>query len=61
MRAAAAFRRSRRAMESAETTRLATERPLRQRHLPLRLVAGLTASDIDLMAGVLAESEADRG
>ena len=61
IRAAAAFRRSRRAMESAEINRLANEMPLRQLHLPLRLVAGLTASDIDLMADVLAESEADRG
>jgi arsenite-transporting ATPase len=65
IRDAAAFRRSRRAMESTEIKRLASEMPLTQLHLPARLVAGLTSADIDLMADVLAESEAasavDRG
>jgi anion-transporting ArsA/GET3 family ATPase len=65
IRDAAAFRRSRRAMESAEIKRLASEMPLTQLHLPARLVAGLRSADIDLMADVLAESEAasaaDRG
>jgi arsenite-transporting ATPase len=65
IRDAAAFRRSRRAMESTEIKRLASEMPLAQLHLPARLVAGLTSADIDLMADVLAESEAaseaDRG
>jgi arsenite/tail-anchored protein-transporting ATPase len=61
IRAAAAFRRSRRAMESIEIKRLANEMPLAQLHLPARLVAGLTSADIDLMADVLTESEAHRG
>ena len=65
LRDAAAFRRSRRAMESTEIKRLASEMPLAQLHLPARLVAGLTSADIDLMTDVLAESEAaseaDRG
>lgn len=69
IRAAAEFRRSRRAMENTELRRLANEMPLAQLHLPARLVAGLTSADIDLMADVLeklvvesvAESEADRG
>jgi len=69
LRAAASFRRARRAMESNEIGRLANEMPLAQLHLPARLVAGLTSADIDLMADVLAESvtasvtesEADRG
>jgi arsenite/tail-anchored protein-transporting ATPase len=65
IRDAAAFRRSRRAMESTEIKRLAREMPLTQLRLPSRLVAGLTSADIDLMADVLAESEAasaaDRG
>jgi arsenite/tail-anchored protein-transporting ATPase len=65
IRDAAAFRRSRRAMESTEIKRLAREMPLTQLRLPARLVAGLTSADIDLMADVLAESEAasaaDRG
>ena len=61
IRAASAFRRSRRAMESTEINRLATEMPLTQLHFPARLVAGLTSADIDLMADVLNESEPDRG
>jgi arsenite-transporting ATPase len=61
IRAAAAFRRSRRAMEDTEIRRLASEMPLTQLHLPARLVAGLTAADIDLLADALTESEADRG
>ena len=61
IRAAAAFRRSRRAIENTEIRRLASEMPLTQLHLPARLVAGLTAADIDLLADALTESEADRG
>jgi hypothetical protein len=61
IRAAAAFRRSRRAMEDTEIRRLASEMPLTQLHLPARLVAGLTAADIDLLADALTESEADCG
>ncbi|MFT4615897.1 MAG: ArsA family ATPase [Acidimicrobiales bacterium] len=65
IRAAAAFRRSRRAIENTEIRRLASEMPLVQLHIPARLVAGLTSADIDLMADALTESEAaseaDRG
>jgi arsenite-transporting ATPase len=65
IRAAAAFRRSRRAMENTEIRRLASQMPLVQLHIPARLVAGLTSADIDLMADALTESEAaseaDRG
>ena len=61
IRAAAAFRRSRRAMEDTEIRRLASEMPLTQLHLPARLVAGLMAADIDLLADALTESEADCG
>ncbi|MEJ6722876.1 MAG: ArsA family ATPase [Ilumatobacter sp.] len=58
IRAAAAFRRSRRAIENTEIRRLASEMPLVQLHIPARLVAGLTSADIDLMADALTESEA---
>tara|TARA_R110002110_G_scaffold195388_3_gene404892 strand:- start:1489 stop:2121 length:633 start_codon:yes stop_codon:yes gene_type:complete len=61
IRAAAAFRRSRRAMENTEIRRLASQMPLVQLHIPARLVAGLTSADIDLMADALTESEPDRG
>jgi arsenite-transporting ATPase len=61
IRAAAAFRRSRRAMEDTEIKRLASEMPLVQLHLPARLVAGLTSADIDLMADALTDSESYRG
>ena len=44
---AAAFRRSRRAMERTEIERLSAELPLEQITLPAQLVAGLTATDID--------------
>jgi hypothetical protein len=47
---AAAFRRSRRAMERAEVSRLSEELPLEQITLPAKLVAGLTATDIDSLA-----------
>jgi arsenite-transporting ATPase len=47
---AAAFRRSRRAMERTEIERLSTELPLEQITLPAQLVAGLTAADIDRLA-----------
>lgn len=61
IRSAAAFRRSRRAMESTEIERLSNEMPLAQLHLPARLVAGLTSADIDVMVDALHDSEADRG
>ena len=51
--AAAAFRRSRRAMESEELTRLAEELPIPQVQLPARLVAGLSPGDIDALAEVI--------
>lgn len=44
---AAAFRRSRRALERTEIERLSAELPLEQITLPAQLVAGLTATDID--------------
>ena len=47
---AAAFRRSRRAMERTEIERLSAELPLEQITLPAQLVAGLTATDIDSLA-----------
>ncbi len=47
---AAAFRRSRRAMERTEIERLSTELPLEQITLPAQLVAGLTAAEIDRLA-----------
>jgi hypothetical protein len=50
---AAAFRRSRRAMESEELARLAAELPIPQVHLPARLVAGLTPADIDVLGAVI--------
>ncbi len=51
--AAAAFRRSRREMEAGEIARLATELPIPKVTLPARLVAGLTAADIEALAGTL--------
>lgn len=48
--AAAAFRRSRRAMEAREMARLDTEVPIPKVELPARLTAGLTAADIDELA-----------
>lgn len=51
---AATFRRSRREMESTELARLEVELPLAQIRLPARLVAGLTAEDIDVLAANLA-------
>lgn len=50
---AAAFRRSRRAMERAEIARLVAELPLPTITLPARLAAGLSATDIDALAGEL--------
>ena len=44
---AAAFRRSRRAMERTEIKRLSAELPLEQITLPAQMVAGLTATDVD--------------
>ena len=50
---AATFRRSRRSMEAQEIARLTKQLPLEQVVLPAKLVAGLTPSDIDDLAGVL--------
>jgi Mrp family chromosome partitioning ATPase len=50
---AAAFRRSRRSMESQEIGRLTDRLPLAQVLLPAKLVAGLSPSDIDELAAVL--------
>jgi len=50
---AAVFRRSRRTMERAEIARLAAELPLPSVMLPARLAAGLSATDIDALAGEL--------
>ena len=47
---AAAFRRSRRKMESDEIARLAAELPIPKVTLPARSAAGLTPSDIDALA-----------
>jgi anion-transporting ArsA/GET3 family ATPase len=52
---AAAFRRSRRAMEANELDRLAADLPLPQVVLPARAAAGLDAADIDALAGRLGE------
>ena len=52
---AAAFRRSRRAMEANELDRLAADLPLPQVVLPARAAAGLDAADIDALAGTLGE------
>jgi Mrp family chromosome partitioning ATPase len=58
---AAAFRRSRRAMEVAEISRLAAELPIPKVTLPARLVAGLTPADIDELATALrSQTGADR-
>jgi Mrp family chromosome partitioning ATPase len=58
---AAAFRRSRRAMEAAEISRLAAELPIPKVTLPARLVAGLTPADIDELATALrSQTGADR-
>jgi Mrp family chromosome partitioning ATPase len=53
---AAAFRRSRRAMESEEIGRLSEQLPIAQVTLPARLVAGLVPDDIDALACLLAPS-----
>ena len=50
---AAAFRRSRRAMERTEIERLSAELPLEQITLPAQLVAGLTATDVDRLTDQL--------
>ena len=50
---AAAFRRSRRAMEAGEIARLAAELPIPKVTLPARLAAGLTPSDIAELAATL--------
>ena len=50
---AAAFRRSRRAMEAAEIARLAAELPIPKVTLPSRLVAGLTSFDVEQLAATL--------
>lgn len=50
---AAAFRRSRRAMEAGEIARLAAELPIPKVTLPACLAAGLTSSDIQRLADSL--------
>jgi anion-transporting ArsA/GET3 family ATPase len=50
---AAAFRRSRRAMEAAELARLAAELPIPKVTLPARIAAGLGPDDIDELATML--------
>jgi anion-transporting ArsA/GET3 family ATPase len=50
---AAAFRRSRREMESEEIRRLAEQLPIAQVTLPARLVAGLAPADVDALATLL--------
>jgi Anion-transporting ATPase len=50
LRGAAGFRRARRAMAREQLDRLAVELPLAQVHLPLRLVAGIAAADVDALA-----------
>jgi arsenite-transporting ATPase len=54
---AAAFRRSRRAMESGEIARLAAELPIPTVTFPARLVAGLTSFDIGELADTLRAHE----
>ncbi len=51
--AAAEFRRSRRTMEREELARLTDELPLEQVRLPALPVAGLTADDVERLAGPL--------
>ena len=55
LRAAWEFRRSRRAMEVEALDRLGERLPLAQVHLPALPVAGLSASDIDVLASQLTE------
>ena len=50
---AAAFRQSRREMESEEIGRLAEQLPIAQVTLPARLVAGLAPADVDALAALL--------
>ncbi|NND74244.1 MAG: AAA family ATPase [Ilumatobacter sp.] len=54
IRAAAAFRRSRREMEHDELARLTRDLPLAQVHLEALPVAGLTAADVDLLVDAIA-------
>ncbi len=58
---AAAFRRSRRAMEAGEIARLAAELPLPKVTLPACLAAGLTSSDIQRLADTLVHTRLDTG
>lgn len=53
---AAAFRRSRRAMEAGEIARLATELPIPKVTLPARPAAGLTSVDIGHLATYIADA-----
>ena len=53
---AAAFRRSRRAMEAGEIARLATELPIPKVTLPARPAAGLTSIDIGELATYIADA-----
>jgi arsenite/tail-anchored protein-transporting ATPase len=55
---AAAFRRSRRTMEAGEISRLAAELPIPKVTLPALLVAGLSSSDIELLARELSSAPA---
>ncbi|MEP6296763.1 MAG: ArsA-related P-loop ATPase [Ilumatobacter sp.] len=57
--AAAAFRRSRRAMETEALDRLATGLPLARTTIPALPVAGLSAQDIDTLADGLVNGVAD--
>jgi anion-transporting ArsA/GET3 family ATPase len=56
---AAAFRRSRRAMEADEIARLAAELPIPKVTLPACLAAGLTPSDVQRLADTLLDTSAD--
>jgi arsenite/tail-anchored protein-transporting ATPase len=56
---AAAFRRSRRAMEAGEIARLASELPIPKVTIPARLVAGLTAADVGELAHALRAGHRD--
>ena len=53
LRAAAAFRRSRLAMQRDEIARLSSELALEQWYLPMLPVAGLDAADVKVLAGAL--------
>jgi anion-transporting ArsA/GET3 family ATPase len=54
---AAAFRRSRRAMERGELDRLSSGMPLPQIHLSAQPVAGLTAADVSVLVNEILEAD----